>query len=534
MKNTDVTGIFYNEMEFKLGQYADDAFLLLDGSHLSLRTTMQILKDFALVSGLHCNVLKSKAIWIGNKKYSNEKICPEIDINWSMSNFRLLGVYFSLNLEDMVELNYSMKLKEVKKLLGWWSRRNLSLIGKITLIKSLLLPKFIHLFAALPNPPPHIEKELNTLFFQFIWGSKTERVKRDTLIASFEEGGLNMIHLHSFVCYIKLSWIRRLLINKDGLWQKLVSEHILGKFGGMLLLSLGKTKLKVISKLIKNNFWRDVIYALSQWKNEPSTVNEYLSQDILNLVTVDHFKSYTRWRTNGIVMIQHLFDAQGSLLSFDEIKQKTKINNFIQYFALISKISVMWKKKIKTFFESGNDFLVALDKTSLLCVRAKNKFIYKDLIRTKIIKPNGKLETWSRQLECAIGANEWTNSFASARFCTKDTKLISFNFRFLHRNITTNQFLKKINLSDNDKCTFCNKEIEEIEHLFYDCLVTENFWKLLVEWIQTYDPNFRITRKDVFLGNNNFDDLINFLILLAKYVIYRSRCASKNPNLTYY
>ena len=47
-------------------------------------------------------------------------------------------------------------------------------------------------------------------------------------------------------------------------------------------------------------------------------------------------------------------------------------------------------------------------------------------------------------------------------------------------------------------------------------------------------PNFIITRKDVFIGSNSFDDLINFLILLAKYVIYRSRCASKIPNLIYY
>ena len=77
----------------------------------------------------------------------------------------------------------------------------------------------------------------------------------------------------------------------------------------MLLLSLGITKLKVISKLIKNIFEHDVIYVLSQWKNEPSTVHEYLSQDILNLVTVDNFKSYTRWKTNGIILIQHLFDA---------------------------------------------------------------------------------------------------------------------------------------------------------------------------------------------------------------------------------
>ena len=77
-KNTDITGIFYNEMEFKLGQYADDAFLLLDGSHLSFRTIMQILNDFAMVSGLYCNVSISKAFRIGNKKILMKKYVQKL------------------------------------------------------------------------------------------------------------------------------------------------------------------------------------------------------------------------------------------------------------------------------------------------------------------------------------------------------------------------------------------------------------------------------------------------------------------------
>ena len=43
--------------------------------------------------------------------------------------------------------------KKVEHLLKQWSKCRLTRFGRITVIKSLALSKFIHLFLALPNPP---------------------------------------------------------------------------------------------------------------------------------------------------------------------------------------------------------------------------------------------------------------------------------------------------------------------------------------------------------------------------------------------
>ena len=51
--------------------------------------------------------------------------------------------------------------------------------------------------------------ELNQLFFNFIWDGKTEKIKRNTLIGDIQEGGLKMIHLKSFITYLKVSWVKR-------------------------------------------------------------------------------------------------------------------------------------------------------------------------------------------------------------------------------------------------------------------------------------------------------------------------------------
>ena len=61
----------------------------------------------------------------------------------------------------------------------------------------------------------------------------------------------------------------------------------------------------------------------------------------------------------------------------------------------------------------------------------------------------------------------WKEAYQVAFQCTKSTKLISFNFKFLHRRISTNDFLKKIGLVDSKKCMFCEKEAEKLARLFW-------------------------------------------------------------------
>lgn len=158
--NKNIKGITVNSTEYKISQYADDTSLLLDGSSSSLKEALEVLTQFSEFSGLKVNFDKTQVIWIGKKKFSTETIKTRWKLSWGKINFKLLGIIFHINLEEMVEINYKQKLSKIKSLIGIWKRRYLTPLGKITVIKSLLLPILNHLFISLPNPKDNLLKDM--------------------------------------------------------------------------------------------------------------------------------------------------------------------------------------------------------------------------------------------------------------------------------------------------------------------------------------------------------------------------------------
>ena len=120
---------------------------------------MEYLKIFKEISGRSMNVEKTQAIWLGSKSGTADVLCPELHLNW-VTNFKLLGFNFDVNLEDTLDLNYNYKLLEIQNVLKPYAKRNLSRIGKVSVIKTFAVPKLIHVLTALPAPPGHIMKQL--------------------------------------------------------------------------------------------------------------------------------------------------------------------------------------------------------------------------------------------------------------------------------------------------------------------------------------------------------------------------------------
>ena len=114
-----------------------------------------------------------------------------------------------------------------------WSARNLTLVGKIAILKSLVVSQIVYLLSSSPSPPGVI-KEINCLLYDFLWDSKGDKIKRTEMINEYNKGGLKMIDLQSFNELLKIKWIKGYLDdNNKGKWKSFV-KHYLEKHGGNL------------------------------------------------------------------------------------------------------------------------------------------------------------------------------------------------------------------------------------------------------------------------------------------------------------
>ena len=78
-----------------------------------------------------------------------------------------------------------------------------------------MLSRFAYLFLALPNPPGDLIKSLERMFFKFLWNKGPDRITRKQIVKNVESGGLRMIEINAFITSLKVTWLRRLILNSE-------------------------------------------------------------------------------------------------------------------------------------------------------------------------------------------------------------------------------------------------------------------------------------------------------------------------------
>ena len=160
----------------------------------------------------------------------------------------------------------------------------------------------------------------------------------------------------------------------------------------------------------------------------------------------------------------------------------------------------------------------------IICVKP-NKLIY------NIFVDNVKL--------VPISQGKWQNDFPDQNFdwpsiylsyihAVMDPKIRCFQFKFLHRIVSTNEYLFKIGFRNSSLCTFCKKEIETLKHLFWDCPFVSDFWFNLSRVLSFHNliENFDTI---CFGLTNDRGSIMNFVIFHAKYFIFCCKCNDHLP-----
>ena len=78
---------------------------------------------------------------------------------WTSESAKTLGIVFSNEKHKLIENNLLPKLNDFINCLKRWNHRKLTLMGKITVVKTFALPKLIYPLTVLENPPEEIIKK---------------------------------------------------------------------------------------------------------------------------------------------------------------------------------------------------------------------------------------------------------------------------------------------------------------------------------------------------------------------------------------
>ena len=115
----------------------------------------------------------------------------------AVKKVKALGVWLSTDPEITVSQNYKEKLEKMRVILGCWKFRRLSLLGKVTVLKSLAASQLVYILSPLPAYYEAIQ-EINSLFYKFLWSDKVDKIKRNVMINDYPEGGIKMIDVIIF------------------------------------------------------------------------------------------------------------------------------------------------------------------------------------------------------------------------------------------------------------------------------------------------------------------------------------------------
>jgi hypothetical protein len=86
---------------------------------------------------------------------------------------------------------------------------------------------------------------------------------------------------------------------------------------------------------------------------------------------------------------------------------------------------------------------------------------------------------------------------------------------------------------NSELCTFCNLEIEDIQHFFCNCSKLTTFWNEFRTCILL--NSFNLNERDIILGFVDIDKTkYNFILLFAKYYIYNCKWDNSKPNYMFF
>ena len=118
---------------------------------------------------------------------------------------------------------------------------------------------------------------------------------------------------------------------------------------------------------------------------------------------------------------------------------------------------------------------------------------------------------------------DWKKLYLIPTHCNVNARIRFFQYQILQRTLLTNRKLWLFKLIDSENCDNC-ETTETITHLLIDCNHLRVIWTGVENWLNhNINEKIAFDKKAILLGCPDNSILVNYIFLIVKHEIYKSK-----------
>ena len=542
-KSTNVKMIqivkFDNFGSVKTLAYADDITIICRDLD-SIQETLNIYNTFSKVSGIELNIPKTEIIKLGCP--NNERT---ITINISYDHERhdiitqdyakICGLYFSPIEDTAYQHNIIGKIDKFETIINMWRTRNLSISGKIIIIKTLGLSQITASLQQTIIKKDDL-KRIDQTITRFIWNKSSNSrpsglIACNLLKADYQSGGLKSPDIYAINDSIKLkNLIRSLQLNHPvcGLYKEILKTN----------------KINITYNPFKNTAENNIssksakTYIL-QAQHVHRCMTVLTEKDIKLLsdsepdakmhknyhITVQNDKLETSPYINSKQKNLILRLKSKNINTFSDVCRLRANTNNPNYNTLAIELHQVFHSYPKWWHKVFNKANRSYQNQHHEEINiGLNRWVNSTQVKTSQIRlrlmENIKHQNAFDRIKnnMVIELTDTNNPFIALRKITSITQLRMIQYKALMGIHPTRSLLHKWGVVDTDKCDFCQQK-ETTTHVLLDCqIATDTFQNLKslleVVTLNDYDQQNYLSRESIATLYNLPPDIATLIILI--------------------
>lgn len=476
-----IHGIKMGDLDHYTAMYADDTIIFLTRLGESIPSLLELIHQFGGFSGFKVNKDKSSILFLNE----NERKKPAVShpfVN-ATEGFNYLGIKITPNISNLSSTNYEPMLSKLSEDVARWTALHLSIVGRISIIKMTILPKFLYVFQSIPlAPPPSFFPRIRKLLSNFLWNNRKPRLRLSLLYLPYDRGGLQLPNLQWYYWAAQLR--ATMFWFSDDVFLPWVELEKLSTNGLALNSLFYSAPFKNLRQNIVNPFVKNTVVV---WHE----VHKYIGDlPVLSCFSPiwgnEHFTpakkdlGFKTWLNRGIITLQDLY-KDCNLMSFDELKAKFDVpqKHFFKYLQLRSFILAHLKNSVRQPPLSRLESFVTKNCFDKGLVTQ----LYKLLVDNHTDNSESKRQEWISDLEEDISITDWHKICLKAHTQTINTRLRLIQFNWIMRTYISPVQLNKFDPKIPDLCYKCNIHRGTLYHCLWKCEEIQKFWSLVLKYI---------------------------------------------------